>query len=323
VLRDVSADSARLRAVAARYAQTLDATTAVAVTGSAGRGDAEPSSDLDLWVISDDESVTHDVFEGVPISVMRESEARVLEVEHLAGLEVDITHVVQDPAGVFARVLALYEQHAAAIRNNNIAGARERLSGLLEDSLEGTPQGRLWALRAAAHLAAALHIYEGTGRMMPKLRHLRTWLPPDAYRMLRDVHGIDEVAPRIDELVRASETIAERMNVQLARLTSDPLPIATPHNALLKLAHGDIDDGVLLLRSFFETNFVDQVLEAAPEISMVRFLFELCDPQIRVYWQLLHGYDKPDAELTITVAATRQAAHALLAELADLPPAAQ
>jgi predicted nucleotidyltransferase len=314
-VRPVSDDSARLRAVALSYAQALGADASVAVTGSVGRGDAEAGSDLDLWVISDDEGVTHDVFEGVPISVMRESKARVLDLEHLSGLEVDITHVVHDPAGIFAGVLALYAEHAAAIRAANLAGARERLRALLADSHEGTPQGRLWTLRAAAHLAAALRIYEDTGCMMPKMRHLHAHLPAAAHRMLRDIHGIDEVAPRAGELVQASSTIAERMNAQLAQLTHEALPVATPHNALLKLAHDDIEDGVLVLRSFFETNFVDQVVDAVPEISMVRFLLELCDPQIRTYWQLLHGYDGSDAELARCVDATRATVTALLAEL--------
>ena len=45
----------------------------------------------------------------------------------------------------------------------------------------------------------------------------------------------------------------------------------------------------MLLRSFFEKSFVDQVLAAHPNISMVRFLVEYADREIRSYWETLHG----------------------------------
>ena len=310
-----SQHSERLRALAARYAPIVPDAAAVAVTGSAGRGDAEAGSDLDLWVISEVEGVVHDVFDGVPITLMREAEARVFDLEHLAGLEVELTHVVLDPQGLFARVLAHFAEHADAIRAGNLCGARERLAALLADSHEGTAPGRLWMLRAAAHLAAALRMYEDTGIMMPKLRHLRAWLPAGMHRMLRDIQGIDDVAPRVDELIRASGGIAERMTAQLAKLPQPTDRVATPHNALRKLAHDDLDDGVLLLRGFFETSFVDQVLAAVPNISMVRFLRELCDPEIRAYWEALYGLGVPDEELERTVDAARSTLGTLLAEL--------
>jgi hypothetical protein len=303
-----SPHSKRLRAIAARYAPCVPDAIAVAVTGSAGRGDAEAESDLDLWVIADVEGVAHDVFEGVPITMMRESPARVLDLEHLSGVEVELTHVVHDPHGSFARVMALFAEHADAIRKANVAGATERLSMLLADSHAGTAPGRLWMLRAAAHLAAALRIYEGTGLMMPKMRHLRAWLPARAYHLLRAIEGIDDVEPVIGALVRRSAGIADRMAAQLAQLPRSsptshraPLAIATPHNALLKLAQGNIEDGVLVLRGFFEASFVEPVLAAVPDISMVRFLRELCDPQIRAYWQMLYGLGNDDDALDLKV----------------------
>jgi hypothetical protein len=312
-----SLHSQRLRAVAARYAPSLlaEGVRGVAATGSVGRGDADVGSDLDLWVIADDDGTSHDAVDGVPITVMRVSEGRVFDLDVLSGVEVGTTHVIADPDGVFARVLDRFADHATEIRSGNVIGARDRLDELVASARHGTPQGRLWALRTAAHLACALRLYADTGLMMPKMRHFRRQLPTGVYSMLRDIHGLDDVVPDLATLIEASTSIADRMSAELQRLAIQPLPIERPCNALLKLEHGDIDDGVLMLRAFFETRFVDQVLAALPRISMVRYLLESCEPDIRWYWETLHGLAATSEAFARKVDATSVGVQELLDQL--------
>jgi hypothetical protein len=45
---------------------------------------------------------------------------------------------------------------------------------------------------------------------------------------------------------------------------------------------------------------------------VVRFIRELCDPEIRAYWQALYGLDAPDDALASAADTMDTAVHALL-----------
>jgi hypothetical protein len=246
---------------------------------------------------------------------MRVAESRVYDLDVISGVEVAFLHVVADPDAIFERVLARFAEHSDEIRAINIALAVERLEDLLANEHGCSPQGRLWTLRACAHLACALRIYRDTDLLMPKMRHFAELLPRDTYQRLREIQGIDDVMPSVPDLLEHTRSIAPRMTAQLRALPRRPTPIATPRNALLKLAEGSIDDGVLLLRAFFERSFIDQVVAALPDISIVQFLLETCDPNIRTYWQALHGLAASNDMVARTAEATSRSVHALVNEL--------
>lgn len=167
-----------------------DPGVAIAVTGSAARGDASRGSDLDLWCISPRHQAHHRVhgtFRGADVTLLCDGPASARATRTLLRCELADLLVLRDPRGDFAAVRALANKRRAATWRALCRNTSQDLLGELGEAARGPTWNRLSALREAALRLAAAWVYRRHGWRTPRWRTLRRVLTPKAVRGLEEV----------------------------------------------------------------------------------------------------------------------------------------
>ena len=166
-----------------------DPRAAVAITGSAARGDASTGSDLDLWCVSPKHAKHHRVhgtFRGIDVTLLCDSARSARAERSLMRCEVADLIVLRDPRGEFRDIQKLGRARAkrtwaALCRTTSTALVEE-----LGEASRGPPWNRLPPLREAALRFAATWVYRRRGWRTPRWRTLRQVLPAaQAQRLAR------------------------------------------------------------------------------------------------------------------------------------------
>ena len=220
-----------------------DPRVAVAVTGSAARGDASAGSDLDLWCVSPrygGHVRLHRRAGAIPVTLLCDSPRSAGSVRSLARTEVEELVVLRDPGGVFP----VLQRAARARRPELWAGiCRATSQGLEAELLEGT-RGPVWSrvppLREAALRCAAAWVCERQGWRTPRWRTLRRVLPRDARAELGALLGLPP----------ASE--ARRSVLQLGRALGTARLGTLPVEVRARLRAGEHHEALLLARRHVE-----------------------------------------------------------------------
>lgn len=258
---------------------------ALAITGSAGRGDADASSDIDVWTIADAGGPPLGrLLDGVPVTVFREHEALALSLDHLAALDVEDAYVIEDRESLFSRAQALCRERGPAIRAYNLESSLLFVAKLIAMAERGTPTARAFALRKAAQRLAATLTYARGGPKAPKMRHLEQTLERERFAALRRVHGFDAVALDPSSLQDGALALPPLIDAFLHDEGVLRPRAEAPHVALRKLEHGHSDDGVLQLRTFLQRHVVDPIHHASGARDMVAHIERRAPPPLASFF---------------------------------------
>ncbi|MEW5847523.1 MAG: hypothetical protein AB2A00_01870 [Myxococcota bacterium] len=188
-------------------------TLGVAVTGSVGRGQPGPHSDVDLWVLGHLDGRHHFFHRGVPVTLLLQTPEHAASLDNLCFYDVDDLWVLHDPHGHFARIRRRYALERARIHASIVAASREAILDASEHALIGSSWHRLMHLRELAWRVACLHVFATYGGRVPKLRHLQALLPPHAFHDLTAALGL----PREPRAWTRFLTAWERASASLIR----------------------------------------------------------------------------------------------------------
>ncbi|MBX7100113.1 MAG: nucleotidyltransferase domain-containing protein [Myxococcaceae bacterium] len=254
----VTVHAERLRALAAEVARTLPPSLAVAITGSAARGDASAGSDLDLWVVGGRAQPLGDrcfhgelrVVGGVSVTLLRQSRAQALTPDSLHHFEVEDALVVREVAGTFAAIRRKARRTSVSRRRSVVEATRATLLHELATAkgVRGLPA--LSALRTASFRVAALWLYLRRGWRVPKLRTLEAHLPREAWATLTRQLGLP-AGPGLRGTVQRWAALRRR-----ARGSARSLLPQVPSDVGARVAAQEWADGWWLWRRFLELEVV-------------------------------------------------------------------
>lgn len=247
-------ESLALRAVAAAFAARLvkQERCAVALTGSAARGNAGPASDVDLWVLGATSGREHLVWSGTPLTLLRMTPREALRFEALCFYEVDDLLVLEDARGAFAQVQRAFARQRPAIRRAILEATLGDLHRELGRALEGSTWQRVVSARAAGLRLACLWLFLRTGWRVPRLSTLQAQLPRPAVRALRSLLGLP-ARPAVTRAVAAGlPALQARAKGWLARARRRGYPLAElpplPRELDARLRAREFDEALVLAR---------------------------------------------------------------------------
>ncbi len=230
----------------------------VALTGSQARGDVQPGSDIDVWVLREGPPETNlrDSPLG-PVTLFFEPPALLHDEAHLSRVDVAQLRVLADPHQLFAQL-----QHRPQRRRDVRALRKAALAELRRAHAPARADLRLFVAREAVLLAALSCCPQLTH---PKLRHFLAALPEELQLSLLMALGLEPA----DEAV-----------IPLAEAAQAPAPY------LRKLRSGAIAEGTLQVLNWLTR---DHVLprEALGE-DAVGYLADRGPAPLRALWAFLH-----------------------------------
>lgn len=237
-----------LRALAARHQSALgDDVTAVAVTGSVGRGDASPASDLDLWAVVPKSRAPHELeLDGVPVTCFYESPELLADLSFLATVEVEHAFVLRDDDGTFAHAVALARRKRDLLARAAVDSAQDRALRELFRARRCAPQARVVALRTAADALAVLPLVARGHRRPPRMREAADALGAAAGHAFARVQGA--AAVDADALQARWATFEDAVLDARAALELPALPSRPSRVVARKLEHGEHGDALLAAR---------------------------------------------------------------------------
>lgn len=245
--------SRELRALAAQWLPTLvDDADAVALTGSAARGNARADADLDLWVLGRWSGRATLVRDGVSVTLLCQRPAEAMALDNLCFYEVDDLLVLRDVGGVFARLTKRWRQHRRTLRARILATTDEQLAWELERASRGSALHRATFLRLAGWRLACTFVFLEKGWRVPRLHLLDEALPRAEASRLHRVLGLPP-----DAACRRAVGLVPSAVAQLERLL-DERRLDVPEAIAAKARSNPREAAFLALRSL--------VLEWLPEV---------------------------------------------------------
>ncbi len=276
----------RLRALArARLPELLksEGFLAVAITGSAARGDATPGSDLDLWCVARG-SLRHQRrdlrWSGVDVTLLIDGQRNAGTLESLARCETEDLLVLHDPRGLFPAL----QRRARALRPKLsellMRPTLRALKAELAEGARGSALNRVPPLREAALRLASIWAFRQHGYRTPRWRTLARILPTKERALLAKI--LDVPATR-----EAKRALGHARRV--ARELENPLTKA----ALARMHAAQWAEAVLLTRRHFERDVLGPLLqrEGCWEVT------QLQQPRLLRTLELLHRTTATNAEL--------------------------
>lgn len=243
--------SLELRALALRLVPALARDgAAVALTGSAARGDAGPGSDLDLWVVGARSGRRSLVVDGVPVTLLQQTPDEALAFDSLCLYETRQLLVLHDAPGHFARVGRAAHRQRRAVRAAILEATAEDVARLEGLAAGASPLQRVVLLREVALRLAGLWLFHRTGWRMSRLRQFQAWLPRPALGHLEAVLGLDVPAATVRRVLR--------------RWPDAPREVHTA------LHTGQVGDALLRLRRCFVDDLIPEALGAARDLAALR-----------------------------------------------------
>lgn len=182
----------RLRSFASRILPRITKPgDAVALTGSAARGNATPDSDLDLWILGTRSGRFTRRIEGVSVTLLCQTPAEAEHFDNLCLYEVDDLLVLEDGSGAFTRLKETWRRQRRRIRAEIIRSTRAQLRWELERAKPGTSLlHQSVFLRFACWRLVCLRVFIDRGWRVPRLHVLRSELPAPLRRVLDSSLGL-------------------------------------------------------------------------------------------------------------------------------------
>jgi predicted nucleotidyltransferase len=258
--------------VAEREATRLcaEGALAVAATGSLGRGDAQPGSDIDLWVIAASNRREYFERELVPVTIIQETIAHAFSIANLMVVECLDIQILYDPSRIFSRLQTLYRSRQKQIQRAIIEALNAEIDALLAASTQATSIQTLLLLREACSRKVLVLLYAKIGLRTPKWRHLQKHLAAGLLKSHRAVLGLESSA--ISKAQRAFASLSQKKH----------------GNALAKFKAHLVEEAIELARLHvrFDTtkskHSVEQLLKLGAHI-------ERSKPRQREHWNTLFG----------------------------------
>lgn len=163
---------------------------AVALTGSAARGNATADSDLDLWIIGARSGRFSKRFEGVNVTLLCQRPAEAVTFDNLCFYEVDDLLILRDDAGLFRGLRQVWRSHRRGIRAEIVRSTRAQLQWELQRAEVGSARHRAIFLRFAAWRGACLRVFLSRGWRVPRLHALRAELSAPLRKQLDAALGL-------------------------------------------------------------------------------------------------------------------------------------
>lgn len=241
---------------------------AVAVTGSLARGDWAPGSDVDLWVLTEEDG-RRELGEGtLAVTWLCQRPATATAFDSLCLFEVDELQVLADPQRLFEQVRATYATCRADVARALFSQTVLHVLAQLAGAESGAEPARVRRLRDVALRIATLELFLRHGRRVAKLRHLRRTLPGPAWGWLRSALGLPWPPSHWRRVLGA--TLPSYQEARWLRKDT-PLP-----DKWLSLRTHQPDDAALGLRRHFEEQVVaplaDRGLSLTPSLAAHRAL---------------------------------------------------
>jgi hypothetical protein len=224
----------------------LNGTATVAITGSVARGDAGQGSDLDLWVLGPHRDRQHRLFDGVPVTLLRQRPRDALGLDTLCHFEVADALVLSDPRGHFRRVQQSATRRAAEVREAVLESTWEGLRAELLLVDDASHWQRTLALRQFAFRLASTWLYLRHGWRVPRLRTLHAHLPARQRKLLDAILGLPVSAAAVRAALKGLAP-AYRAAHRLAP-ASRLLPEAPPRELATRCAAKEWAEALLLAR---------------------------------------------------------------------------
>ncbi|MBS1153215.1 MAG: hypothetical protein H6Q89_4913 [Myxococcaceae bacterium] len=236
----------------------------MAITGSVARGDAGPGSDLDLWLIGPGTGRRSFVERGVPVTLLMQTPAEARSFDSLCLFEVADLIVLSDPRGHFQQVKRAFAQRRAAIRRAIVEATLEDLRFELAHGAVGSTWSRVMFLRAAGFRLCALWLFKQTDWRVPRIRTLRTHLPPGARTALFRLLALPRLTPSFIRGLPATIARVDRWLKDAARrgALSRRVFADLPREVVAKWRAGEPEDAAWLLRKQLAQQWLPPLLDA-------------------------------------------------------------
>lgn len=225
----------------------VDDDDAVALTGSAARGNARADADLDLWVLGQRSGRSTLVREGVSVTLLCQRPAEAMTLDNLCFYEVDDLVVLRDPRGLFARLKRRWQRHRRVLRQRILATTDDQLSWELERASRGSALHRATFLRLAGWRLACLYVFLERGWRVPRLHLLDEVLPRRAVRRLHRVLGLPSAA-RCRAAVRLVPQAVKELQ-RICERDGAPAALDVPDSIAAKSSANPREAGFLARRS--------------------------------------------------------------------------
>jgi predicted nucleotidyltransferase len=259
---------------------------AVAVTGSAGRGQATAASDVDLWLLWDRDERVHLSVRGMPVTLLTQTFARAVTLENLALYDVDDLWVLHDPKLLFARLKRLHAQNRRHLRANILEASLDALLDATRRSLVGSAWHRVQQLREVAWRAASLWLFDAHGWRISKVRHMKAHLPAPARPVLLKSLGLPLSPSAFARLEASWRKHARAWLRGTTRRELAPALVQHPSHLRLQLALGHGADAVMAVRRLLDLDLLPHALAQANQWDPA--LLET-SPTLRETWRTAHA----------------------------------
>lgn len=255
---------------------------AVALTGSAARGDAEPGSDLDLWCLARG-SLRHHRRElrwsGVDVTLLVDGQRNAGTLESLSQCETDDLLVLHDPRGLFPPLQRRARELRPRLNQLLMRATARALNAELREGARGSALNRVPPLREAALRVASIWAFRHYGYRTPRWRTLVRILPPKARALLAEILDVPPTRSAKRALTHARRA---------ARALGSPLP----KTALARLHAAQWTEATLLTRRHLERDVLGPLLQTQGCWEVT----QLEQPSLLRALELLHRTTRTNAD---------------------------
>jgi hypothetical protein len=289
----------RLHALALQETRSLlrKGALAVAVTGSVARGNPSPSSDVDLWVLWDQDTRRHFRRGKTWVTHLIQTPQGAAHFDNLCLYDVDELWVVADPKGLFAAIRRDYRRCHRDITAAILEATADALVFHVQRTTFGSAWHRLQHLHELAWRAACLWLFEEHGWRVPKARQARAFLPPKARGLLGRALGLPLSPSQLGALARAWTAAALDVRRHWRPKSSVPQVVQEPAAVTDMVKHGETWDAVIMVRRLLALDLMPVALEEADVWDPVDL--QAHAPSIMRAWVVAHGAPKDAWDLRV------------------------